>query len=201
MISGENTNNYFVSAVAAVEKIGICAGRTEKIDSVEVGNLNRATKGGIVNELKKTADIIKGLEKAGIKSGELSASAREYHNTLERILKRVNDSSQMLKANAKSPEAIFGKFVSKADLESVRDAANRLYIAADNYGIVKNNELKERRIKDKDKLIEAVKRFMAMSSDEQQNMGLAGRKYVEKNFDRSIVVERYMTRIDSIIGK
>ena len=56
-------------------------------------------------------------------------------------------------------------------------------------------------IKDKDKLIEAVKRFMAMSSDEQQNMGLAGRKYVEKNFDRSIVVERYMTRIDSIIGK
>jgi hypothetical protein len=58
----------------------------------------------------------------------------------------------MLKANAKTPEAIFGKFVSKADLESVRDAANRLYIAADNYGIVKNNELKERRIKDKDKL-------------------------------------------------
>ncbi len=152
LTAGKDTNNYFVSAVAAVENIGICAGRTEKIDSVEVGNLNRATKGGIVNELKKTANIIEALEKAGIKSGELSTSAKEYHNTLERILKRVNDSSQMLKANAKSPEAIFGKFVSKADLESVRDAANRLYIAADNYGIVKNNELKVRRIKDKDKL-------------------------------------------------
>jgi hypothetical protein len=99
LISGENTNNYFVSAVTAVDKIATYAGKTEKIDSIEVGNLNRATKGGIVNELKKTANIIKALEKAGIKSGELSTSAREYRNTLERILKRVNDSSQMLKAN------------------------------------------------------------------------------------------------------
>lgn len=56
-------------------------------------------------------------------------------------------------------------------------------------------------IKDKDKLIETVKRFMSMSNEEQKAMGLAGRKYVEENFDRNIVVEKYMTRIERIIGK
>ena len=56
-------------------------------------------------------------------------------------------------------------------------------------------------IKDKDKLIDAVRRFMSMTSDEQEDMGLAGRKYIEENFDRSIVVREYMTRLDKIIGR
>ena len=56
-------------------------------------------------------------------------------------------------------------------------------------------------IKDKDKLIDAVRRFMNMTSDEQKAMGLAGRKYIEENFDRSIVVREYMTRLDKIIGR
>ena len=56
-------------------------------------------------------------------------------------------------------------------------------------------------IKDKDKLIDAVRKFMSMSVDEQEAMGLAGRKYIEENFDRSIVVREYMTRLDKIIGR
>ena len=56
-------------------------------------------------------------------------------------------------------------------------------------------------IKDKDKLIEAVRKFMNMSADEQKAMGLEGRKYIEQNFDRSIVVKEYMTRLEQIIGR
>ena len=56
-------------------------------------------------------------------------------------------------------------------------------------------------IKDKDKLIDAVRKFMSMSVDEQEAMGLAGRKYIEENFDRSIVVREYMTRLDKITGR
>lgn len=53
-------------------------------------------------------------------------------------------------------------------------------------------------IKEKDSkdLIEKVEKFIALSNDEKKQMGLAGRKKVEKEFDRNIVVEAYMKEIE-----
>lgn len=49
--------------------------------------------------------------------------------------------------------------------------------------------------KNSEKLIEAIDRFMNLSYEEKRGMGLAARKKVEENFDRSIVVEAYMREI------
>ena len=46
------------------------------------------------------------------------------------------------------------------------------------------------------KLIEAVDKFMRLSNDERRNMGLAGRWKVEKEFDRQIVVKKYVDEIE-----
>ena len=44
-------------------------------------------------------------------------------------------------------------------------------------------------------LIEKIERFLALSWDERRNMGLAGRAKVEKEFDRQIVVEKYIAEV------
>lgn len=46
-----------------------------------------------------------------------------------------------------------------------------------------------------EKLIEAIEKFLALSNEERKEMGLAGRRKVEKEFDRQIIVDAYMKEI------
>ena len=45
-------------------------------------------------------------------------------------------------------------------------------------------------------LIEKVEKFLQLSNEERKQMGLAGRKKVEKEFDRKIVVDAYLKEIN-----
>ncbi len=47
------------------------------------------------------------------------------------------------------------------------------------------------------KLIEVIEKFMKLSNEERKKMGLAGRKKVEVQFDRKLVVEAYMREIEN----
>lgn len=49
-------------------------------------------------------------------------------------------------------------------------------------------------------LYEKMKEFVNLSVDQKKKMGMAGRKYIEKCFDRKIVVEAYIDEIMRIIG-
>ena len=46
------------------------------------------------------------------------------------------------------------------------------------------------------KLIKAIDKFMQLSNDDRSKMGLAGRQKVEKEFDRQIVVQKYMNEVE-----
>lgn len=48
------------------------------------------------------------------------------------------------------------------------------------------------------KLIEAVGKFMRLSNDERKKMGLVGREKVEKEFDRQIVVQKYINEVEKV---
>lgn len=50
--------------------------------------------------------------------------------------------------------------------------------------------------KDSAALIRAVEKFLGLSNVQKKEMGLAGRKKVEAEFDRQIVVEAYMKELD-----
>lgn len=52
--------------------------------------------------------------------------------------------------------------------------------------------------KDSNDLIEKIEMFISLSHNKKRNMGLAGRKKVEREFDRKIVVEAYLTEIQKI---
>ena len=52
--------------------------------------------------------------------------------------------------------------------------------------------------KNTQELVEAIDQFINLSFDEKKNMGLNGRKKVEKEFDREIVVNKYIMEINKI---
>ena len=52
--------------------------------------------------------------------------------------------------------------------------------------------------KSADEIVKAIKKFMDLSYTEMQEMGINGRKRVEKYFDRQIVINKYIEQIESI---
>ena len=52
--------------------------------------------------------------------------------------------------------------------------------------------------KDSDDLTEKIERFMSLTWEERRDMGLAGRAKVEREFDRQIVVEKYIEELASV---
>lgn len=55
--------------------------------------------------------------------------------------------------------------------------------------------------KSSDAIVDACNRFASLSWDEWKQMGIDGRRFVEENFDRRIVVDEYMKAIREAIGK
>lgn len=52
--------------------------------------------------------------------------------------------------------------------------------------------------KDKDDLVAAIKKFLALSYEEKVQMGKAGRERMEQHFDRNIVINKYLNEIKII---
>lgn len=52
--------------------------------------------------------------------------------------------------------------------------------------------------KNTEELIQAVRKFMEMGNEQRKQMGLAGRRKVEAEFDRNIVVDAYIKEIASL---
>lgn len=50
-------------------------------------------------------------------------------------------------------------------------------------------------------LIEKIEEFLSLSYEQKKEMGIAGRKKVEKEFDRQIVVDKYMEELESVPSK
>ena len=50
-------------------------------------------------------------------------------------------------------------------------------------------------VNDKEAVLKAVEKFLSLTWEQRKDMGLAARAKVEKEFDREIVVERYLERI------
>ena len=50
--------------------------------------------------------------------------------------------------------------------------------------------------RDPEDLIRAVRAFMNLSNEERKQMGLAGRRKIEKEFDRALVIQKYQDEIE-----
>ena len=52
---------------------------------------------------------------------------------------------------------------------------------------------------DVDLLVKKIEAFLALPNDERRDMGLAGRKKMEKEFDRRIVIKAYLKMIAYLV--
>jgi galacturonosyltransferase len=50
-----------------------------------------------------------------------------------------------------------------------------------------------------DSLVNVMKRFIALSYEQKVYMGIAGRNKMEREFNRKVVVDAYIRKIESII--
>lgn len=55
--------------------------------------------------------------------------------------------------------------------------------------------------RDTKSLVAAIERFLALSHQEKEKMGLAGRQKMEKEFDRQVVVNNYLQELDKVVEK
>ena len=56
------------------------------------------------------------------------------------------------------------------------------------------------RAKDADDLTEKILAFLSLPWDVRKDMGLAGRIKIEKEFDRRIVIDRYLTEFNEVFN-
>ena len=56
-------------------------------------------------------------------------------------------------------------------------------------------------VKNSDSLIDAIEKFMKLTYHQRVEMGILGRKKMELEFDREIVVNRYLEEIKKVIGE
>lgn len=59
--------------------------------------------------------------------------------------------------------------------------------------VVKQNDLND--------LIEKIEKYLSLSYEERKQLGLNGRRKVEKEFDRNIVINKYLDAIDKVTKK
>ena len=52
--------------------------------------------------------------------------------------------------------------------------------------------------KDSQDLIHQVEKFLALSVEDREKMGIAARKIVEKEFDRNIVIDKYLKEVAQV---
>ena len=52
--------------------------------------------------------------------------------------------------------------------------------------------------KDSEDLIKQIEKFLNLSWEERKNMGLAGRRKVEQEFDRQIVIDKYLQEVEKV---
>lgn len=57
------------------------------------------------------------------------------------------------------------------------------------------------REKDSKDLISKIEQFLSLSLEARMEMGKAGRRYMEKRFDRDLVTARYLEAVDEITGR
>lgn len=52
-----------------------------------------------------------------------------------------------------------------------------------------------------EELIEKIEEFLKLDNEYRKEMGIAGRNYVKKNFDRKIVIDLYINKINELLEK
>lgn len=186
-----------------LEKFKLLEYPTDK--TIEFLFISRIMREKGINEYLEMAEYIK-QKYSNTRFHILGFCEEEYEDKIKKLEKRKiieyhgrqdNIIPFMKKASCIIHPTFYPEGMSNVLLESC--ACGRPIITTNRSGckeIVEDNKngyiVEEKNTED---LIEKVEKFIKISNEEKKNMGLAGRRKVEKEFDRRKVVEKYMEEI------
>lgn len=215
----QNTENqeFFIKHNIAIDRQGLLPGSGVNLKRFTVQNypkgniirfafISRIMKEKGIDQYLEAARVIKQkypnteFHVCGFCEAEYNGKLNEYHNNgtviYHGMIKNVADFLKNI--NCVIHPTYYPEGISNILLES--SACGRPIITTDRSGC---REVVEDGVngymipqKDSSKLIEAIEKFMKLTGSERENMGLAARKKVEKEFDRQIVVDAYMKEIE-----
>ena len=168
--------------------------------------ISRVMKEKGIEEYLKAARKLK-AEQPQLKFTILGACEEDYSEMLTNLVKKgvieypgkVPDTRPYLeKAQCQVHPSFYSEGMSNVCLEAA--ASGRAVITTDHPGcretVLDGASGYLVKPKDADSLEDAMRRFLALSKEEKQAMGLAGRKHMEEHFDRQIVINRYLEAIE-----
>lgn len=126
-------------------------------------------------------DRVRAAEKAGYL--KMIPYQKDIHPYIREADAIVHPSYHEGMSNVLMEAAATGRPVIASDISGCREVVNR-----DVSGFLF-------KARDKEALYEALDRFMSLDLSKRQQMGLAGRKWVQEHFDRNAVVDAYMQEI------
>ncbi len=130
----------------------------------------------------------------GIMEAEQAAGTIIYHGLVNNIIDYERNSHCIVLPTF-HPEGVSNVLLEAAALARPIITTNRAGCREAVADGVNGFLVKER---DSQDLIEKMEKFLSMTADERRKMGLKGRRKMEKEFDRQIVVNEYLREIDSI---
>lgn len=212
----EENREFFIKKKIAVKKHGLIPGSGVNLkkfgyadypesDKVEFAFISRIMKEKGVDQYLDTAKAIK-AEFPNTEFHVCGFCEEAYEETLKSLHRQgiinyhgmVSDVHGVIKnMHCIIHPTYYPEGISNVLLESC--ATGRPIITTDRSGCreVVDNGVNGFVVKQKDSsdLIEKVRAFMNLSCEERKEMGLAGRRKVEKEFDRQIVVDAYLAEL------
>ncbi len=219
-VQNEENKQFFVDNNIAVDKLKLIPGSGVNLkqftvldypkDSVEFVFISRIMKEKGIDQYLEMAEYIH-KKYEGVKFHICGFCEEDYDERLRSLENEgvieyhgmMNDVREILQiTSATIHPTYYPEGLSNVLLESC--ASGRPIITTDRSGCreVVEDGVNGYMIKQKDteSLISAVEKFLSLSFEERKQMGIEGRRKVEEEFDRQIVVESYMERIDALSG-
>ena len=203
-------SNIFTRVMSCIEQIALFRRRKginpKKEPVTEVGNENRATRGGVLSQVNKSNSALEMLAKA-TKTGRTSqnykdveAALKEYRDFQKKLLDRMEDAGKKIqKGNTEDPEVFQKQRVSSGDLAEMREKIRKVKEAANKYLTEKIEDLggEENASKYEKKRINSV-RLVFQFAEEGLELKPEEREQLQINQRRTTEeVVRTMNRQDS----
>ena len=128
----KGVKNIFVEAKETLDDFQSMAKyKVNEVDYVSTETLNRAEEAGISSRLKRTEELKEELSKwatpdAPESFGKLEEAMQKHAELLSKIFTRTENCKKKVKADTAETGEYFGQYVTKDDLEKVRESEKRI---------------------------------------------------------------------------
>ncbi|MBR0145200.1 MAG: hypothetical protein IJM25_00880 [Eubacterium sp.] len=128
----KGVKNIFVEAKETLDDFqSLAKYKVNEVDYVSTETLNRAEEAGISSRLKRTEELKEELSKwatpdAPESFGKLEEAMQKHAELLSKIFTRTENCKKKVKADTAETGEYFGQYVTKDDLEKVRESEKRI---------------------------------------------------------------------------